>query len=106
MKALDFIAYISDSMQWGEVDTIEGTVGSNVRKILRVTESVLAATQSDSNWPELRKEGNIVLQASTSYDDGGAIAYGSTAFSDTVNSPFTVDDVGKVLQVSACGESR
>jgi hypothetical protein len=61
MKALDFVATVSDYLGWGEVTTIENPDDS-VRKILRTTNLVLRSLQTDTNWKELRRSGVLVTQ--------------------------------------------
>ena len=63
MKALDFVRAVSDSLSWGDWETIEDKPQDpKLRKIIRASDLVLRSLQSDKEWPSLKKEGYLQLQ--------------------------------------------
>lgn len=71
VTGLQLINEIEDRLGWAQSSTIEGNIGKNTRKIVRLLNRVLKTMGIVEQWPMLREDGTLITEAAVTTDDDG-----------------------------------
>ena len=105
MNALELVANVSDSLGWGDVDSLDTDDASN-RKILRHANLVMASMQGERKWKELEAKGNLVTQARVTLDSTSStsVVYGQSSVTLGVSVATIRDFTGGLVRYGGAGE--